>query len=507
MADTLSALVAAGIVYDRHDFADPRLDGPTALTVTADGRVFGHLATWGTGHIGMGRHVTPPKSPSGYKYFHQGVVATRDGDLPVGKLTLGTGHAPVARGITADAAAAHYDNTGAVVAAVRAGEDRHGIWLAGRLVPGIDDAKVDELRRSGVSGDWRGVNGQHELVAALAVNVPGFPIPRTEELVAAGTMALVAAGIVVPPGADLPQSGDEFNAVLAAAVAERVDVVLAERDRIAEAQTRIAAAADLVQTITAAARRDELAALVAAATDGAPAPRRVLVIRPDPELFTDSPTEVTVEVTYQAADEEVPEGAVVLYEDLDNLPLTAAGRRVRTSKGADRYGVGVGDLVPDAQTIGRAVGNDVGRVAEGVAEALGAKKAPAEVEVADEVTDEVADEVEPITPEPVVDEGTDFVAEDGLDPAVDDFGEEAVGDTGAIETSVPPRTDGEPGTRMEEDQSPSLGADGGELVDYADGVATYSDGTQTDGTVWTRKQEEPLVSSLWARTVGQVVAR
>lgn len=97
---TFAALTAAGIVYDRADFADPRLDGPTALTITADGREFGHLATWGTPHIGLGARVTPPKGPSGYEYFHQGVVATRDGDLPVGKLTLGTGHRSTVQGST-----------------------------------------------------------------------------------------------------------------------------------------------------------------------------------------------------------------------------------------------------------------------------------------------------------------------------------------------------------------------------------------------------------------------
>lgn len=48
MSDTLAALASAGIVCDTSDFADPHIDGPTALTVTADGRVYGHLTAWGT---------------------------------------------------------------------------------------------------------------------------------------------------------------------------------------------------------------------------------------------------------------------------------------------------------------------------------------------------------------------------------------------------------------------------------------------------------------------------
>ncbi|MFT4086140.1 MAG: hypothetical protein QM658_03145 [Gordonia sp. (in: high G+C Gram-positive bacteria)] len=190
-----AALTAAGVVYTAADFADPQLDGPTALTVTPDGKVFGHLAIFGTCHIGYaGSCVTPPHSASAYKYFHQGVVATDAGDLPVGKLTLGTGHAGL--GDDATSAAAHYDHSGTVTAVVRAGEDEHGIWLCGRILPGLDDERITEMRRCGVSGDWRSIGGALELVAALCVNVPGFPVPRTESLAAGGQLALVAAGVV-----------------------------------------------------------------------------------------------------------------------------------------------------------------------------------------------------------------------------------------------------------------------------------------------------------------------
>ncbi|WP_298444660.1 hypothetical protein [Gordonia sp. (in: high G+C Gram-positive bacteria)] len=277
---TLAALTAAGIVYDRSDFADPHLDGPTALTVTADGRVYGHLAAWDTPHIGMGARTTPPKSPSGYKYFHQGVVRTSDGDLPVGKLTLGTGHAPVDGRTDAVAAAAHYDDTGTVAAAVRAGEDAHGIWLAGRIIPGTPPERVDELRLSGVSGDWRGIDGHYELVAALAVNVPGFPLPRTEELVAAGApAALVAAGVVAPVS---PPSPEEVESMVASAVKAGLDQMrAAERRRDAvvarvEAITasvvadRRARVAGEVERVQAARACDDLGALTAAADSGIP---------------------------------------------------------------------------------------------------------------------------------------------------------------------------------------------------------------------------------------------
>lgn len=190
-----AALTAAGIVYQANDFADPLLSGPTALTVSEDGRVTGHLCLWDSCHIGYKDScVTPPRSASDYRYFHQGLVSTDQGDLPVGKLTLGTGHAGM--GDSAAQAASHYDHSGSAVCVVRAGEDEHGVWLSGRVLPGTGDARVDEMRRCGVSGDWRSINGQLELVAALCVNVPGFPIPRTEALAASGQLSLVAAGVV-----------------------------------------------------------------------------------------------------------------------------------------------------------------------------------------------------------------------------------------------------------------------------------------------------------------------
>jgi hypothetical protein len=58
---------------------------------------------------------------------------------------------------------------------------------------------VRALRASPISGDWRKVDGNLELVAALAVNVPGFPvIPRPQGMVASGGLtSLVATGIVL----------------------------------------------------------------------------------------------------------------------------------------------------------------------------------------------------------------------------------------------------------------------------------------------------------------------
>lgn len=194
-----AGLVASSVVYDTADFTMPEPDELTALTVTDDGRVYGHLAQAESCHIGFADVcVSPPTSATGYAYFHQGEISTTDGPLPVGKLTLGTGHAGMRQ--AARAAAEHYDNTGTAVAVVRCTDGLWGPWLSGRILPGIDDDRIDELRRSGVSGDWRSIqrgSNNLELVAVLAVNVPGFPVPRTRALAASGMRSLIAAG--VPP--------------------------------------------------------------------------------------------------------------------------------------------------------------------------------------------------------------------------------------------------------------------------------------------------------------------
>lgn len=195
------AVVAAGAPVVQSAFFDrPEADGPTPLTILDDGSVFGHLATWDTCHIGFqGRCLTPPRSATGYSYFHTGVVRTELGDRPVGQLTLGrAGHAELAS--SARAAAEHYDRTGTAFADVVARDGRHGIWLSGVLRPGLTAAQLAQARAAAPSGDWRTVRGNLELVASLQVNVPGYPVPRAR--VASGVpVALVAAG-VVPPAAE-----------------------------------------------------------------------------------------------------------------------------------------------------------------------------------------------------------------------------------------------------------------------------------------------------------------
>ena len=198
-------------------YDDPHFERPTPLTVLEDGRVFGHIALWGTCHVGYaGRCVTPPESPSDYAYFHQGRVYTAEGGiLPAGALFMGQDHAGLELGWRA--AMDHYASASTRVAMVRAGRDELGLWIAGSILPGLSHEQVNLFRTSAISGDWRPIGAGDELVAALAVNTPGFPI--VQALVASGQrLALVGAGApeMAVVRAELSGSQSEADAAIAA---------------------------------------------------------------------------------------------------------------------------------------------------------------------------------------------------------------------------------------------------------------------------------------------------
>ena len=233
-------------------FDNPLLTAPTPLSVDDDGRVYGHLAVWGTCHIGIAnRCVEPPTSPSNYAFFAKGNVMTDDGLRRTGRLTIGTGHAPLTAGMRA--AAEHYDNTGTACADVSIGQDGIGIWFSGHTVPGVTEEDIYAMRAAGaVSGDWREwATTDLELVAALVVNVPGFPIPATSLAASGdGCHALVAAGVVRGEGVPAPAPVLAEQATVVAAVIAALDRRTAARAAtarlepiVAARRTRMAAAA------------------------------------------------------------------------------------------------------------------------------------------------------------------------------------------------------------------------------------------------------------------------
>jgi hypothetical protein len=304
-------------------FTDPELSKPTALTVTDDGRVFGHIASWDVDHIGMSFGTRAPRSASGYQYFHTGALRTAEGvDVTVGQLTLSGGHAPM----HADAAAAmkHYDDTQSAIADVHAGEDQFGIWVSGALRPGVTPEQIRAFRASAPSGDWRSIRGRLELVAVCQVNVPGFPVARAQ--VASGAVvSLVAAGALHEP-----VSVSQVNGEL---------LVLKRRKQLAELR---------VASLRAHKRLDTTMALTAAATA---AEERMMNVDAYIESFETMPPAKRDKLA--KAGKALPDGSYPIENVADLKRAISAYGRAKNKSAARRHiakrarALGKADLIPD----------------------------------------------------------------------------------------------------------------------------------------------------------------
>lgn len=179
-------------------FTKPDLDRLTPLTVSDTGRVFGHIAGWGSCHVGLPGCVTPPPSYSNYSYFLQSSQPLADGtEIPVGTLVAGPRHADAQ--LAFHAATQHYDDPSAAVARVMAGEDEFGIWVAGWVLPTATEQARATFMTSPVSGDWRRVGGNLELIAVCSVNSAGFPIPKARVAFSNGAQRTLVGTFGVQP--------------------------------------------------------------------------------------------------------------------------------------------------------------------------------------------------------------------------------------------------------------------------------------------------------------------
>jgi hypothetical protein len=132
---------------------------------------------------------------------------------------------------------------------VAAGEDEHGIWISGAVRASATPEQIAALRGSALSGDWRTIRGHLELVAALAVNVPGFPIPRIGLAASGGKQsALVAAGIAIPGLSETPIDLNTIVDGVLSAIGRREQMAAMMRESGRDPKSKMAA--------LAAARKD-----------------------------------------------------------------------------------------------------------------------------------------------------------------------------------------------------------------------------------------------------------
>jgi hypothetical protein len=215
-------------------FKDPEFTEKTHFTVTKEGEVFGHIATWDTCHGKFtDQCVLPPRSMTNYAHFATGQVLTDEGPVNTGPITIALSeqqraHAPDR--LRMRPAVAHYENTCAAVADVAVGEDQFGIWAHGWVRPGTTPEQIAALRASDVSGDWRLApqSDSLEMIAALAVNSGGFHTPRVAASIQNGQqISLVAAGYL--PAEEEQQAAPEGMEKFAEMIAEFISHELAAR--------------------------------------------------------------------------------------------------------------------------------------------------------------------------------------------------------------------------------------------------------------------------------------
>jgi hypothetical protein len=172
-----------GQVFHRA-FFEAKATGPTKLTVTDDGHVYGHIREYGTcyqygsGQGDGGYCVEPPLSACNYAKFHAHSAKLDDGSIiDVGALTFGEGHE--SRGGLL-ASRRHYDDVATMAAKVVASEDEWGVFITGEVLDAYRDTAYD-LLLSPLSGHWEpdADNKNHlEMLAVHIVVTPGYSVGR-----------------------------------------------------------------------------------------------------------------------------------------------------------------------------------------------------------------------------------------------------------------------------------------------------------------------------------------
>lgn len=249
-----------------------------ALTVTDAGRVYGYLAPLGVRHRSFAdRSVYVPLRNVDYTRFHGGeTIVAGGGRVVTGPITMNCGHLSPTPGFTTTDALEHYDNSCSVVASVRVGASRSGVWVAGALLPGVTPAQVARMLTCRLSGDWRphlDRPGWRELAAALLVPVPGFPLARAASSVSVSDGALVASSVPVRLERDAEARRRAARRMARRLGAGRYERVSQLRDRLGVAAESVTAGGP------SAAARERAAAAGEALPDGSYPVRDVAELR------------------------------------------------------------------------------------------------------------------------------------------------------------------------------------------------------------------------------------
>ncbi len=142
------------------------------LTITDDEAFFAHVALRTRCHGAFAACIPPPGNDD-FAHFLIGEATT---GVATGPIILDTDHGVDEQGRVKSHT--HLADTGRSVADGAAGSDRHGVWIAGRLRPGLTAREKAALKGSTLSGEWHPIGGRLRLVGVLAVNSPGYLVRR-----------------------------------------------------------------------------------------------------------------------------------------------------------------------------------------------------------------------------------------------------------------------------------------------------------------------------------------
>ncbi len=221
-------LVADGAIRFAHEaFFVPEADKPQKIVVTAEGRIYGHLALWNTCHDGLPGCVFVPRPTDGYTSFNQAGPLTDKGQVQTGPIFLLGGHRKAASAPTLEQAYGGIENAWGDVRVI---EGQFGPWITGVVRPGISEEMAHAARCSRISGHWLG----GRLKAIVSCNVEGYTVPGDggpdfsadfSFSTAEGELELVASF----PGCMEPAAGDgqQMTLTLNFTIGEDPDVVAA----------------------------------------------------------------------------------------------------------------------------------------------------------------------------------------------------------------------------------------------------------------------------------------
>jgi 2'-5' RNA ligase len=218
--EDLVACAAGPIAPPAEWFANPQFKQQTPVTVTGDGRVSGHIATWDC-HMGYENMcMTAKPSRDGYARFHTGTLITDDGTpVKIGRISVAP-HAP--KRMSPEQVMAYYSDAKKVAAFVCLYEDRFGIACAGVTRSDAPRELLRDFLANPPSGEWR----RGELLGISSVPLPGLPVVAPEAyFVASADGGDVTPEMLILPPVEAPEPTED-EMVLAAAAAGGAETLL-----------------------------------------------------------------------------------------------------------------------------------------------------------------------------------------------------------------------------------------------------------------------------------------